>query len=124
LRTAAQRHWRAAAWLLERADTQRYGKQDVRFLKPDQLNEFTEALSQIIAREVQDAETSQRILECFEEVMKESERETLAQLEPLLPTKGKKRRRRRLPPDTTTGAMLSPVGVSMPSTRACLHADP
>jgi hypothetical protein len=118
LRQAAQRYWRAAAWLLERADAQRYGKQDVRFVKPDQLEEFTDALSQIIGREVHDAETSRRILQGFEEVMNESERETLAELEPLLPTNAKKRKRRRLPPNTTTGAMLSPAGVSMP-----LHAN-
>src|SRR4051812_20943322 len=122
LRQAAQRYWRAAAWLLERADAQRYGKQDVRFLKPDQLDEFTDALSQIIAREVHDAETSQRILQCFEQVMKESERETLAQLEPLLPTQNKKRRRKRPPPtapphDTTpytrvTAAMPQPCATA------------
>src|SRR4051794_21125414 len=114
LRQAAQRYWRAAAWLLERADAQRYGKQDVRFVKPDQLEEFTDALSQIIDREVHDAETSRRILQGFEETIKQSERETLAELEPLLPTNVKKRKRRSLPPNTTPGAMLSPQGVSMP----------
>src|SRR3954453_10844216 len=108
LRESAKRHWRAAAWLLERADAQRYGKQNVRFLKPDQLDEFMDAVSQIIGTEVHDADPGERIINAFNEVIQQVEREVAAQLEPMLPTTPKKRRRR--PPAATRQsprAMLS-----------------
>jgi hypothetical protein len=63
-------------------------------VKPEQLEEFSEPLAQIIGSEVHDADTSNRILHRFELAIKQSEREILAEDDPFVPTNTKKRRRR------------------------------
>ena len=82
LRQAASRHWRAAAWLLERADAQRYGKPNVRYLKPEQLKEFTDQVGQIVNDEITDEETARRIGARFERMIREFDREAAAELDP------------------------------------------
>jgi hypothetical protein len=61
IRNFGRTHWRAAAWFLERTYPDRYGKQNPALLKPSDIVEFLEGLSEIIAGEVADVATQERI---------------------------------------------------------------
>ena len=95
LRQAAGRHWRTAAWLLERADVQRYGKQNVRFIKPDQLKELTETVAEIVNHEINDDDAARRIVRRFEEMARRFETELAAELDPCPAPRGRPRPRHR-----------------------------
>lgn len=90
MRQAANSHWRAAAWLLERADVQRYGRQNARQLKPEQLADFTEALVEILNSETKDEETRLRIVRRLDQLIEQTDREVRAQYQPMAkPRRGK-----------------------------------
>ena len=93
VREAAKKHWRAGAWLLERADVQRFGKQDPRLLKPDQFAEFSEALVDAIFEETKDKDTLRRIIKRFEKITKQAERDALARRDPCPKSRRQKRPR-------------------------------
>jgi hypothetical protein len=61
IRNFGRTHWRAAAWLLERTYPDRYGKQNPALLKPSDMAEFLEEISEIISGEVVDVATQERI---------------------------------------------------------------
>lgn len=54
LRKKANTHWRAAAWLLERTNPQRFGKQDVQRLNQDQVAELLEQFVDMLVEEIPD----------------------------------------------------------------------
>lgn len=74
LREAARKYWRAAAWLLERLDPERFGKQNPRHIKPDQLEAFSSIIIEIVSREVADPQERQRIYDKIGELQKSTER--------------------------------------------------
>ena len=112
VRRAAQKHWRAGAWLLERMNPQRFGKQNVRFIKPRQLQAFIEEFANTILDEAQDAEACRRVERKVKAFAAKLERETrAAQLDPF----PKPRRQPQIKPQTTTAATQLPL----PCREAC-----
>jgi hypothetical protein len=75
LRNAAAKHWRAAAWFLERTNAQRFGKQSVRHLTPDQLRAFTDFMGNLLVKEIPDRNTRRRILSRLNKFIKQNEAE-------------------------------------------------
>jgi IS30 family transposase len=61
MRNAAHTHWRAAAWLLERTNAQRFAKQNVRHVKPEHLQQYTEMIGNLLNEEIADRNTLRRI---------------------------------------------------------------
>jgi hypothetical protein len=89
MRNAANKHWRAAAWLLERTNAQRFAKQNVRNVKPEHLQQFTEMIGNILQHEVPDRNARRRIRRRLAKLTKQSEAEFLAaELDPC-PTRRK-----------------------------------
>lgn len=66
LRKAASTHWRAAAWMLERIDPDRYAKPNPALLHPDTLISIVQDLVDAIVDEVSDPEDQQRITESLQ----------------------------------------------------------
>lgn len=91
LREAARKYWRAAAWLLERLDPERFGKPNPRYIKPEQLEAFSSIIMQIISREVENPQERQRIYDKIGELQKSAERLMLT----LRDTPPRRRSRRR-----------------------------
>jgi hypothetical protein len=83
MRGFARKYWRAAAWLLERTNPQRFAKQNVRFLKPEQLNEYTEIMGAIIRDEIHDDDTRLRVVRRLQKLSKWAEKESWAQAVPI-----------------------------------------
>ena len=75
LRRAAQNHWRAAAWLLERFNPQRFAKQDPRRLTPQQLQACMARAAQVVAEEVKDAGALARVCVRFDQLTADLDRE-------------------------------------------------
>jgi len=74
IREAARKYWRAAAWLLERLDPERFGKQNPRHIKPDQLEAFSSIIMEIVGREVANPQERHRIYDKISELQKSTER--------------------------------------------------
>lgn len=83
IREAARKYWRAGAWLLERMNPQRFAKQNVRYLKPEHLDEYVSILASILKEEVSDPETFRRIARRFDELAKQADRDAWADRDPL-----------------------------------------
>jgi IS30 family transposase len=91
MRQAANKHWRAAAWLLERTNAQRFAKQNVRHVKPEHLQQFTEVIGNLLQQEIPDRNTRRRIQRRLGKLIKQSEADTFAaELDPC-PTRRKPR---------------------------------
>lgn len=94
MREFARKYWRAAAWLLERTNPQRFAKQNVRFLTPDQFGQYVEVLQDIMCDAIKDSATRRRVIRRLNELTKVAERESWAQREPIpkmpKPPKGKR----------------------------------
>jgi hypothetical protein len=85
MRNAAHTHCRAAAWLLERTNAQRFAKQNVRHVKPEHLKQFTEMIGNLVQEEVADRNTRRRIRRRLGKIIKQSEADILAaNLDPCL----------------------------------------
>jgi hypothetical protein len=78
MRHAAATHWRAAAWLLERTNPQRFARQNVTALKPEQLKEFTAMMIDILNDETRDRETRTRIKRRVDAIIRQVERDVWA----------------------------------------------
>jgi hypothetical protein len=78
LRRAAQKHWRAAAWLLERFNPQRFAKQDIRQIKPEKLEASLTQMAQVIAAEVKDPTIFRRVCDRFSQILFELDAEIRA----------------------------------------------
>lgn len=91
MREFAKKYWRAAAWLLERIDPQRFGKQNVRYLKPEDLTNFLQMVGDLLKDEVRDPNTTQRVLSKLAEISKVARREAWADRD----TAPRPRRRKR-----------------------------
>jgi hypothetical protein len=74
VREAARKYWRAGAWLLERLDPQRFGKQNPRHVTPEQLQAFSSIITEIVSREVANPQERQRIYDKICELQKSTER--------------------------------------------------
>jgi IS30 family transposase len=83
MREFARKYWRAAAWLLERTNPQRFAKQNVRLLKPEQLGQYTEMIRDIIRVEVHDEDTRLRVARRLQKIAKWAEQESWAQNAPI-----------------------------------------
>jgi hypothetical protein len=86
IRAAGKKYWRAAAWLLERTNPQRFAKQNVNFVKPEQLSEFVRVIAEIVGQEVPLPSAQQRILRRLNDFDEQMQRETwLAHRDPCPP---------------------------------------
>jgi len=63
LRKASGSHWRAAAWLLERTQPDRFARRNPRFFTEKQMLAAVHQLNQIVIEEVTDRDTMQRIID-------------------------------------------------------------
>jgi IS30 family transposase len=61
LRHAAATHWRAAAWLLERTNPDRFAKQNPKMFSPGDMEEFITQVAEIVADEIHDQPTRDRV---------------------------------------------------------------
>jgi hypothetical protein len=75
LRHAAHTHWRAAAWLLERTNPQRFAKQNAKFIKPEDLVYFTDMFVDILVEELPEGPKRQRIASRLAELTQHVQRE-------------------------------------------------
>jgi hypothetical protein len=91
IREAARKYWRAGVWLLEHLDPERFGKQNPRHIKPEQLEAFSSIIMEIIGREVENPQERQRIYDSIAELQKSTERLLLTVRE----TPPRRRSRRR-----------------------------
>src|SRR3954462_10335499 len=78
MRNAAHTHWRAAAWLLERTNAQRFAKQNVRHIKPEHLQQFTEIIGNLLKEEIGDRNTRRRILRRLDKLANQADANILA----------------------------------------------
>jgi len=61
LRQKANTHWRAAAWLLERMNPQRFAKQNVERINKDQVMEILEYFLDLVVEEIPDEQLQARV---------------------------------------------------------------
>ncbi len=61
VRKAANSHWRAAAWLLERINPERFAKPDKKTLQPAEVAQLVDSIVELMAEEIDDPATQQRI---------------------------------------------------------------
>jgi len=61
VRKAANSNWRAAAWLLERINPERFAKPDKKTLLPDEVAQLVDSIVELMAEEIDDPATQQRI---------------------------------------------------------------
>jgi len=61
LRKAAKNHWRAAAWLLERTNPDRYARQDPYAIRPEQHEDIMLQVVDLLMDEITDNEIRTRI---------------------------------------------------------------
>jgi IS30 family transposase len=99
MRGFAKKHWPAAAWLLERIDPQRFGKQNVRYLKPEDISHFLQIVGDLIKDEVRDPDATQRVLGKLAEVSKAARREAWADRDTVPRSRRRNRVRFEYPPD-------------------------
>jgi hypothetical protein len=78
MREFAKKYWRAAAWLLERLDPQRFGKQSVRFVKPEEFHAYVQTLTEIAKESIHDPEDRKRVSDKLADLLKKSRREVWA----------------------------------------------
>ena len=103
LHRAAQKHWRAAAWLLERLNAQRFAKQRVNVLKPEHLKSFIDQLTAAIFEEAPDAAARARVQQKLEAFIVDINREIkAAELDPF--PKPRRSHERQLKPGSAAAA--------------------
>jgi IS30 family transposase len=112
IRRAAEKDWRAGVWLLERLNPQRFGKQNVRFLKPEQLQQFIDQFAKAVFEEVEDEEMGRRVLRKANAFATKMEREARAAQHVAFP---KPRRSRQRPAESNSTATEFPL----PCREAC-----
>jgi IS30 family transposase len=78
LREAARKYWRAAAWLLERIDPERFGRQDPGHVKPHELRAYTQMIVDILKDEITDPAALDRVTHRLVKLQKSAQRETWA----------------------------------------------
>jgi len=61
MRKAASTHWRAAAWMLERTFPDRFARQDAKLLKPEDVDSMVHGLIEMVAQEIADPATRDRV---------------------------------------------------------------
>jgi hypothetical protein len=61
MRLAAKSHWRAAAWLLERANPEQFGRRSAAKCQPDDLIKVVDAAIETAAEEIDDRELRDRV---------------------------------------------------------------
>jgi len=74
LRKAASKHWRAAAWLLERTNPDRFAKHDPKTFRLDEIDDTLTRLVEIIVSEIEDSETQKRIYRLMLETTRKIDR--------------------------------------------------
>ena len=78
MRSAAATHWRAAAWLLERTNPDRFGRRRPDSISPGQLDEiFTEFFEQLL-QQTPDSDALQRVMQHIYEIVQNRDREQRA----------------------------------------------
>jgi hypothetical protein len=84
LRHASHKYWRAAAWLLERTNPQRFAKQPIKIIKPEHCQEICDLMLDVVKQEVCDPDVLERISNRLGEIQKDAEQEAWAvQYDPL-----------------------------------------
>jgi IS30 family transposase len=92
IRQAAQKNWRAGAWLLERVDVQRYGRKNARQVNPEQLADYVKMLVDIIWEEIPSEEIRRRIDARMNEAATRLSEEVTASLDVPKKKPGRKKR--------------------------------
>jgi hypothetical protein len=78
LRQAASTHWRAAAWLLERTNPERFDRRHAKKLTPGELAAALEQMFELIAEEISDPDLRRRIYSRLTAAMDRSRQERWA----------------------------------------------
>jgi IS30 family transposase len=78
VREASKKYWRAAAWLLERIDPERFGKPSPLHIRPNQLEAYHRMLADLFRSEIRDPEDYQRVVAKLGELSRVAEREAWA----------------------------------------------
>jgi hypothetical protein len=100
IRRLAEKYWRAGAWFLERTNPQRFAKQNVAHIKPDQLNSFVEKISQVLTDAIPDPKALRRALRRIDAIRRHAELEIWATKDlPSEPRRSRRPRRRAAPPE-------------------------
>jgi len=68
LRKAASKHWRAAAWMLERINPDRFAKHDPETFRADEIDDAVTSVVEIIVGEIEDPVSQKRIYQRMLEV--------------------------------------------------------
>ena len=76
LHTAAEKHWQASVWLLERKYPEHYGRRDLRQLTMLQVGQLLAGLADIVVSEVPVAKYRENILRRFKELTAQLEVDT------------------------------------------------
>jgi hypothetical protein len=72
LRKASASHWRAAAWLLERIEPNRFVKRNPQMFTDKQWHALIKQLVQVIHQEIPDPAVRQRIVDRLDEIQRNS----------------------------------------------------
>jgi hypothetical protein len=107
IREAGRKYWRAAAWLLERMDPQRFGKQNVGHIKPEEVQAFLQVVWDVIHQDVANPDERDRILIKLDHLARAVER--VAFIERDTPPQPRRRRRRPGQPSPEAQRLLAEI---------------
>jgi hypothetical protein len=71
LRRAASSNWRAAAWLLERSDPERFGKQTAAACRPEDVDRTFTRIMETVLEQLDDDQARRTMYNCLARVMEE-----------------------------------------------------
>jgi len=95
MRRAADKHWRAAAWLLEHTDPDQFGRRYATQCSPDVMDQFVNEVFKLVRDEVNDPQVVRRLGRAIARKQRAATRAIVAAYEP----RPDPRRRRRRPDD-------------------------
>jgi IS30 family transposase len=93
LRQKANTHWRAAAWLLERFNPDRYARQRAEHLTLDQVYAVIENFVDLVVEEIPDEELQRKVFQSIGAGLKKFAREAFAKYSIRRDPHGRKRRK-------------------------------
>lgn len=88
-----ERHWRAAAWALERIYPHRYGAHRAKSITMNDVAELIDRFAELVADQLPEVESRQKVLAAFESLTAELKTEQLAGLVSHPPTRSPRKRK-------------------------------